>query len=203
MKSLMGICLALGCVGASAQQVIADCYASNGRVASFSLIDQKVGGASGKESYSLDQLSNEEKPTADERAAIKEWYEGRQRCTEMGANFLAVNDPGAVPVFRATQAKLMLLISGLYAGDFTYGKMLKERVQIGIEGRRQAAEYAAARRQAQQQRQANADREYQDTMNTIIQMEALQRQNMQRSLIPPTVNCTSRQVGGTVQTQCN
>lgn len=80
---------------------------------------------------SLEVLSNPDKPTADEQAALSYVATEGERCFDLGADWRKGNYPSQVNALLATyRVDTLSAMADLYAGKVTFGEMAKTRARL-------------------------------------------------------------------------
>jgi hypothetical protein len=148
---------------------------------------------------SLDVLSNPDKPTADDRAALSYLATEGERCFDLGADWRKANYPVQVNALLATyRVDTLSALADLYAGKITFGEMAKTRVRLESDLMNQAQAVVSklkADRAADEQRQrdvaaqrtyAEAQARQQQEAAATQQAELARRQAVLQLLSRPT-----------------
>jgi hypothetical protein len=204
------------CAGALAQQQnrptsqsdpTNSCLAQSENSPALAILKPKVGKLFGRADPTIEMRANRDKPTDEEKQALSAWGKVRQQCLEMGRAYRAqYAPPGWVAAVEDGQSQLWQAIASLYVGDITFGQFVAERDRIGIAavaGMEQADRADMATRAQQAQQRAKDAQQSEARANAAIQMLLQPPPQAVRPMQTPSVNCTSRAVGNTVQTNCN
>jgi hypothetical protein len=117
----------------------------------------------------LDMLTDQTKPTNEEKVAIQKWVEKRNYCLrEQTAHFRRFSLPEHVITMRQIFSdRLLFLITDLYKGSLTYGEFNKRRKELASERRAKLSEMERmdrqhAERMAIEERKARAQEDAAD-----------------------------------------
>lgn len=201
---LAPVALALAACQATApqQKTAADdpslpCFQSIEHNPSVQILKPKIGSFLNPEAATLDMRADSSTPTAEEKTAIRAWAELRNTCRSIGADF---RNKYAPPLYTANLdnalSKFMVNLSKLYAGQMNYGQFVNERIMLANEAK---VKQAQAREQDQQARAAQQAQASAEMSNALM---LLQLSQPRPAPIAPQVSCQSRNVGGTVYTDC-
>lgn len=154
---------------------------------------------------SLEQMAETSKPSPEERPLISAWAAARQNCLDAGASFRAVNAPSPYrSAFEQGQSRAMILIARLYAGELSWGEFNRARRELAMQN---STNLRAAGEQIRAEEQAEDSRRLSATRDALLIQQMLAPTPIARPAqlpAPPrTVNCTSRNVLGSIQTTCN
>ncbi|RYH67818.1 MAG: hypothetical protein EON54_03765 [Alcaligenaceae bacterium] len=179
------------------------CYATLYAGPKLDVLKPRLADPSKPNSPSVDQISSKDRPTAEEKQAIKSWAEARRSCNQEGAEFRAKHAP--VYYRLATEEQndaFVVLLANLYSDQITYGQFIQQRSGLSAETRRKL-EAGVRNGQADlaQREQVNAARQAQ-VNNALLLLQAAQPQPAPIAPFRPQINCTSRNMAGTVQTNC-
>ena len=133
----------------------------------------------------LDMLSNDKKPTKNERSLISLWATEGNKCIELGAQWRLQNyPPTVVALFNGYVSDLNSLGADLYSGKITYGAFAKKRAEKAKEfdtNAGKAVQEYIVQQQALDQQQRIADQQLkQREEETARQNELAQRQEYYR-----------------------
>ncbi len=194
-----------GCNATTNQAAITDpstaCFAGLASDTRFQPLIPHIGAIDKADQASIDMLTSKAMPTEPERVALKVWAVARNTCMDMGAETRKVHQPPHFQgLMESYNTALVLGIARLYAGEINYGQFVTERQRLASEASRAWAvartNFNAERRQAQAAQQAQAAA---DMTNAMILLQASQPRP---APMAPPVSCASRNVGGTVYTDC-
>lgn len=154
----------------------------------------------------VEMLADAGHPSEQEKAELSLWAKMRTDCVAQGRSFRAqYAPPGWSNVVEAAQVEVLQAIASLYAGTATYGQFNRDRQQITSRTTSALqAVVANAQNQVRADRQA-ASMEAVQALQTMQLLQAMQPQPLPMPQIPPpprTINCSSRNVMGTVYTDC-
>ena len=133
----------------------------------------------------LDMLSNDKKPTKNERSLISLWATEGNKCIELGSQWRLQNyPPTVVALFNGYVSDLNSLGADLYSGKITYGEFAKKRAEKAKEfdtNAGKAVQEYMVQQQALDQQQRIADQQFkQREEETARQNELEQRQEYYR-----------------------
>lgn len=133
----------------------------------------------------LDMLSNDKKPTKNERSLISLWATEGNKCIELGAQWRLQNyPPTVVALFNGYVSDLNSLGADLYSGKIAYGTFAKKRAEKAKEfdaNAGKAVQEYVVQQQALDQQQRIADQQLkQREEETVRQNELAQRQEYYR-----------------------
>lgn len=158
----------------------------------------------------LEMQNSPDKVSAEEKPLLSIWAAARRECVRAGEEFRArYLPPEYVATFSAGQSRVFDLISDLWAGGLTWGQFTTQRRRLGEEMTRdlglalsRAREQAAAQQASQQAAQQQAGRAAAE--NILLWQKALTVPPLQMPIPAqrPAVNCTTRNVLGTLYTSC-
>lgn len=163
----------------------------------------------------LFMLADESKSSSAEKDVILTWSAKRDKCAGLMKLFISFSpkDPHNPLLLEGLSAVNQMLL-GLYKGELTFGEFNKRRQDYATESRKKFAELNSSLNKEQTGEQAKAaeiERQHQVELQRISveqqKANAMLIQTMQGAA-PTTrpnanINCTSRNVGGAVQTNCN
>lgn len=172
------------------------------------VLKPKLGNLFGRAVPTIEMRANRDKPTDEEKQALSTWAQIRQQCLEMGRAFRAqYSPPGWAVAFDESQSQFLAAIANLYVGDISYGQFVAERERLAIAGSAKLEQAdrsnMAAMAQQQAQQRAMEQQQNQARTNAAIQLLLQPQPRPAQPMFSPSVNCTSRAVGNTVQTNCN
>lgn len=200
--TLASIILAACQATAPQQKTAADdpslpCFQSIEHNPNVQVLKPKIGSFLNPEAATLDMRAESSTPTAEEKTAIRAWAELRNTCRSIGVDF---RNKYAPPLYTANLdnalSKFMVNLSKLYAGQMNYGQFVNERIMLANEAR---VKQAQAREQDQQARAAQQAQASAEMSNALM---LLQLSQPRPAPVAPQVSCQSRNVGGTVYTDC-
>lgn len=133
----------------------------------------------------LEMLSNDKKPTKNERALISLWASEGNKCIELGGQWRLQNyPPTVVSLFNGYVSDLNSLGADLYSGKITYGTFAKKRAEKAKEfdaSAGKAVQEYVIQQQALDQQQEIADQQLkQRKEEAASQQELAQRQEYYR-----------------------
>lgn len=219
MKSILLLAAFLALVGCEATmpqqptKTTADdpsrkCLNSLGDDPQLAVLHSKVGKPNEITSTTLEMLSNKDR-VADgaEKKAVQYWAFTRNACIEAGKRFREIYQPVMYTGLVESQNEaFVVLLSKLYSGEYTYGEFNVARKQVAAKF---SDAYRAAQVQEQQSirsnQQARAAQQAQasaDFTNAMMLLQAAQPRPAPAPILTPSISCSSRNVGGTVYTDC-
>ncbi|MDX4957261.1 hypothetical protein [Delftia acidovorans] len=167
------------------------------------VLKPRIGSFMDPNAVPLELRTSQDRPTPEERQAISKWAQLRQQCMQAGEAFRATGaNPTLTYLLNEQNSEFVSLLAKLYSGEFNYGQFAEARIALAraskakaMEADRQLKNDAVARQQAEaaQQMQLN---------NSLLLLQAAQPKPQPIAPLRPQVNCTSRNVMGTVQTNC-
>jgi hypothetical protein len=184
------------------------CFNSLGDDPQLAVLHSKVGKPNEITSTTLEMLSNKERAAEGaEKKAVQYWAFTRNACVEAGKRFREIYQPVMYTGLVESQNEaFVVLLSKLYSGEYTYGEFNVARKQVAA---RFADAYRVAQVQEQQSirsnQQARAAQQAQasaDFTNAMMLLQAAQPRPAPAPILPPSISCSSRNVGGTVYTDC-
>tara|TARA_B100001250_G_scaffold335128_1_gene301257 strand:+ start:185 stop:814 length:630 start_codon:yes stop_codon:yes gene_type:complete len=145
----------------------------------------------------LEQLASKEVPDEQGKKDLSEWVSFRLHCLKSGASFRAeFAPPGYDAVYTWIQIEIANAAALLYAGEMTYGQFSQKRLTLGSEyDTRMADVIAGAQSTAGQQNQL-------DPVRQQLMVDQLRKAFMPGPSIGTGTSCTTRNIGGTVYTDC-
>lgn len=172
-----------------------ECFSSLGRDLRFDALYTKIPRAPNE--ATLAQLSSKEVPNEQEQKALEEWVSFRLHCLKSGSSYRAAYAPaGYDSVFTWLQIEVANTAAKLYAGEISFGQFNQKRAALGLEyGTRMDAVIANSGSSASQPRQL-------DSVSQQLLIDQARRAFAPGPSIGPATNCTSRNIGGTVYTDC-
>ena len=179
------------------------CYSTLYAGSKLDVLKPRLADPSKPNSPSVEQISSKDQPNAEEKQAIKSWAEARRSCHEAGAEFRSKHAPAYYRLATDEQNDaFVLLLANLYSDQITYGQFIQQRSVLSAETRRKL-EAGVRNEQVDlaQREQANAARQIQ-VNNALLLLQAAQPQPAAIAPFRPQINCTSRGMAGTVQTNC-
>jgi hypothetical protein len=139
----------------------------------------------------IEQLADQTAPTPEERTTLSLWAKARAECAERGRAFRAqYAPPGWSTAYEEGQLSVARAIAQLYSGA-SYAWFNQERQKIS------AATGSGLNRAADADDATRRQRAIDQQAATLLFLRSIQPPPL-----PPAVNCTSHQVGNTVQTTC-
>lgn len=206
----------VGCNGTMPQQptkTTADdpsrkCLNSLGDDPQLVVLHSKVGKPNDITSATLEMLASKERVVdGPEKTAVQHWAFTRNACIEAGKRFREIYQPVMYNGLVESQNEaFVILLSKLYSGEYSYGEFNVARKQVAAkfaesyrtaQVQEQQAMRSAQQSQAAQQAQASAD-----FTNAMILLQASQPRPAPAPRLQPSLSCASRNVGGTVYTDC-
>lgn len=177
------------------------CFQSIEHNPSVQILKPRIGSLVNADAATLEMRASNAVPTEEEKAALRSWAELRKTCLDVGREFRAQYAPSwYTALIDESQAKFIVNMSKLYAGQSTYGQFVNERTALVAETRaRQASANENAKRADQQAAAARQAQSAAEMNNALMLMQMSQPRPA--PLMPP-VSCSSRNVGGTVYTDC-
>lgn len=177
------------------------CFNSIPAKAELDVLKPKIGSFTDPNAATLEMRSNKEKPSDQEKQALSAWASLRMQCMQAGETFRAAPGMGAYNALITNQNSQFLgLMAKLYSGEWGYSQFIDARIALANESQQRWQE--AQRQQqsdARAKQQADAVQQMQ-LNNSLMLLQAAQPQPI--APLRPQVNCTSRNVMGTVQTNC-
>ena len=169
----------------------------------------------------FEMASNDNFPSESEKPTIAKWATLRDQCIQrddaisivppsasaLQANFIQENRS----FFTEAQGKIDGLVVALYQAKLTYGEFAEKRYEIGRDAAEAALQYRQAALLADQERQVQAQQlAQQQFQNRLIAwsvyMQSVNARQPQTVRLEGDVglkaNCTSSQLGTSVQTSC-
>lgn len=145
----------------------------------------------------LEQLASKEVPDEQGKKDLAEWVSFRLHCLKSGANFRAeYAPPGFDAVVTWLQVEVANAAAKLYAGEITYGQFARRRLEL-------VPEYEARMSAVMSRHQAAVNQQNQiDPVRQQLMVDQLRRAFMPSPSMGTGINCTSRNIGGTVYTDC-
>jgi hypothetical protein len=177
------------------------CFQSIEHNPSVQILKPRIGSLTNPDAASLDIRASALKPTEEEKSALRSWAELRQTCLDVGRQFRAQYAPAwYTSIIDESQSRFIINLSKLYAGQSTYGQFVNERTALAAETRaRQSAANEGAKRSEQQ---AAAARQAQSSAELSNALMLMQLSQPRPAPMMPSMSCSSRNVGGTVYTDC-
>lgn len=168
---------------------------------SVQILKPHLGSIANSDAATLEMRASTAVPNEEEKAALRSWADLRKTCLDVGRDFRNQYAPlWYVALIDETQARFIINLSKLYAGQVTFGQFVNERTAIAADTR---AKQAAARANDQRaNQQAAAARQAQSAAELNNALILLQQSQPRPAPIAPQVSCQSRNVGGTVYTDC-
>lgn len=165
--------------------------------ARFSTIADKVFIGNSPPSASL--LANTSKPTSEESTVISRYVVARATCLDMGRGVRSGQwAPDAVAELNASMQAVELELNKLAAGQVTYAQSAETRFKIGTDTIRQLT--------ALEQRHRSAVDAQRNAANAGLAQGLMMMNSAQPKPVPmqppASFTCTSRNVGGTIYTDC-
>lgn len=177
------------------------CFQSIEHNPSVQILKPHLGSMTKADAATLDMRASALKPTEEEKAALRSWAELRQTCLDVGKQFRAQYAPAwYTSIIDESQSRFIINLSKLYAGQSTYGQFVNDRAALAADTRaRQSAANENARRSEQQSAAARQAQSSAELSNALMLMQLSQPRPA--PMMPP-MSCASRNVGGTVYTDC-
>lgn len=182
------------------------CFTALDSKPELQVLRPKLGSIVAASGVTLEHLARQDKATDEDKAAIKVWADERNKCIDAGKQFRQMYQPAMYNGLPETSnEEFIIALSKLYSGEWNYGQFSSHRKQLSVkyanlwENARQQegqAQTAERNRRAAEQAQASAD-----FANAMMLMQAAQPRPV-APLIAPSVSCSSRNVNGTVYTDC-
>jgi len=179
----------------------AACYGTFDTNPRFAVLLPHLGSLSRYDRATVEMMASKDLPTPEEKEALRQWGFARQLCAQSGEKFMAAAPQWAQNVVANGNAGLLLAIAKLYGGDINYGQFIAERARLNQEAR--ASAEAAQRQDAQQN---TAAQRLVEERRRNVQAETDRALLMLQPTQPvprASINCTSQQLGNTIQTNCN
>lgn len=183
------------------------CFAALDDAPDLQMLLPKVGSVSTVAAVTIDHMARPDKATEDDKTAIKLWAAARNKCIDVGKQFRQMYQPAmynGLP--ESANEEFVIAMARLYSGEWTYGQFSTHRKQLAVKydglwnnARQQEGQARAA---AQQQRAAEQAQMNADFTNAMMLMQAAQPRPVAPQLMNPAISCSSRNVGGTVYTDC-
>lgn len=200
MRYALPICLLIlaGCASQKPMTAADDpslqCLLSMREAPQYQPLYQKIGKGS---EASIEQLANKDLASDVEKGLIASWASDRAACVDAGREFRsAYAPPGYSMVFQHQQAALIRLAARLYAAEISFGQFNQERQKI-------SAESELAMDRLRRERMAEIDRQNQnDLLNQQLMVDQMRRAFRPIPGAGTGMNCTSRNIGGTIYTDC-
>lgn len=177
------------------------CFQSIEHNPSVQVLKPRLGSMVNADAATLEMRASTAVPNEEEKAALRSWAELRKTCLDIGREFRAQHAPSwYTAIIDDSQARFIVNLSKLYSGQSTYGQFVNERTALVAETRaRQASANETAKRYDQQ---AAAARQAQSAAELNSAMMLMQMSQPRPAPMMPPVSCSSRNVGGTVYTDC-
>ena len=159
---------------------------------------------------SIIMMANDDLPTLDEKKLIIKWAGKREVCNKMyreDASYF----PGNPQAFAATNTidSFNRLVLNLYKGTVSYGEFALKRAELNSANMQKSVDQAkeqlnAQARRAEVEQQLQIQRQAANAENNRATMEILRTLQPQAPapIIQPSINCTSRNIGGVINTNC-
>jgi hypothetical protein len=177
------------------------CYRAIADRKEVQILKPRIGSFLDPNAATLEMRASTTKANPEEKQALSHWASARMECQKAGEAFRASNNLRNYNALLVEQnANFINLLTKLYTEEWGYGKFIEARIALGQEAQRKWNE--AERRQQSDydaKRQADAVQQMQ-LNNSLMLLQAAQPQPV--APLRPQVNCTSRNVMGTVQTNC-
>lgn len=210
---LIAVATLAGCQATAPQQpkqTAADdpsssCFVAIGYNTQLRVIEPKIGALNNIKTLTLEQLARSDTATPEDKPLLSLWASERNRCVEAGVEFRRQHQPSMyVGIIERQNEEFTILLSKLYAGQITYGQFNTQRKELAVQS---AERWAKARTSEQQTHAANqqaltADRARSaaEFSNALMLMQAAQPRPTQAP--PFSAHCQSRNVSGTIYTNC-
>jgi hypothetical protein len=181
------------------------CYTSLGDDPHLKVLHAKVGRPNDPSTTTLAMLASTERATsAEEKKAIQYWASIRSVCLDAGKRFREIHQPPMYAgLVESQNEQFVILLSKLYSGAWSYGEFntkRKELAQANQDKWRNAhTQETQANRAAQEAKAAQQARADAELSNALL---LLQLSQPRPAPVAPPVSCQSRNVGGTVYTDC-
>lgn len=189
---------------------------------SLQVIAEKIAlGGSSEQSFS--HLTNTNKPSPNEKAAISIYADTLRNCTKEYDKLTEGLPPPIIAVNHSSFSAIQNLLASLYKGDLTYGDFAKLRKQVF--DRRESALAEIDQELRKNAEESNARAQQIAAQNAIAQAQASQAisssmiagaamanaykpyipssQTSQTSTLNRNTNCTTSVLGDTLRTTCN
>lgn len=164
----------------------------------------------GVKEQNFSYLTNPNKPTDDEKAAIHVYADSIRKCSAIYEKYLTDGKaPSSIlAVHHSTSTAGENLLAALYSGDLTYGDYAKRRKEIG--DNRETAMAQITQELQRNASEAQARAEQIAAQNAIAQAQASQAFSssmsasaaMMNATKPNRLNCTTSSFGSSLQTNC-
>lgn len=171
------------------------------------ILHKKVGKPSDLTSATLEMLADQDRVTSDdEKKAIQYWATMRNACVDAGKRFREIHQPSMYSgLIESQNERFVILLSKLYSGEISYGGFNTNRRQLAAEfyeyNRNARIQEQQSTYNLQQAQAAQRAKESADFTNALILMQ-MSRPQVQPIPFPNRMNCNSRRVGNSVQTDC-
>ncbi|WP_126313281.1 hypothetical protein [Delftia acidovorans] len=179
------------------------CFNSIPARAELDVLKPKIGSFTDPNAATLEMRSNQSKANDTEKQALSAWASMRMQCIQAGEAFRAAPGMGTYNALITNQnSQFVGLMAKLYSGEWSYSQFIDARIALANESQQR---WQDAQRQQQSddraRQQADAVQQMQ-LNNSLLLLQAAQPKPQPIAPLRPQVNCTSRNVMGTVQTNC-
>lgn len=153
MKRIIFLLIFLFCKSALANDPTFECFDRAYADPRLSILIPKVGAIGNIDDISLEQLTSKEKPTDDEKKALRLWAEFRKECELIGRPIRQQAVPEVASVMLEYHMLMIQLTARLYSDEITYG-------EFNVERQKQGSRYLAKMNQLQQEHARSIQQDY-------------------------------------------